>query len=82
MGYYGYSYGGPANSANNNAAYETISSDNMQSLVQGDADIPTACEVTEWGGWSDCSTACGEGTRYEYENTKYIVLTDFAVCDW
>jgi hypothetical protein len=68
MGYYGYTYGGPA--AGGNAAapvYETISSDNMQSLVQGDALSPTAaaaaCEVTEWGDWSHCSTACGEGTR-------------------
>ena len=62
MGYYGYSYGGPQ-SAGGNAAYETLNSDNMQSLVQGDALSPALCEVTEWGDWSDCSTACGEGTR-------------------
>lgn len=43
------------------------------------SDEPASCEVTEWSQWSECSVACGKGTRIR--TRQYVKREDAESCN-
>jgi len=79
MGYFGYTYGGPPTGhySQSHASNLPMNNDFDMGQVQGDSTTVVTCETEEWGSWSDCSTACGDGTR---SRKRYYKESDTATC--
>jgi len=80
LGYYGYTYGGPPTGHYSNkagAAYPPYADNLLQNELQGDSTTTSSCETGEWAHWSDCSVACGEGSR---SRKRFFIGQDTSTC--